>query len=107
MKIPKKITWDFLYKYAYGNKKEIKESIIFEQIDNYYLGFNISGQLKLFQHTNWAENIIVLRRNMPYEDMLDIMQQLKRSLKDKYYNLKKAKICNCENPKLKVKPIKK
>lgn len=105
MRIPKKITWEFLFKYAYG-KRQIDDGILFYQHDNYWLGFNRFGQMKLYQHTNWSEKIIILRKNMPYEDMFDVMQQLKRSLKDKYYILKKHKICNCENPKLKVRKIK-
>lgn len=106
MRTPKKITWEFLYKYAYGSKKEMDDGILFCQKDNYWLGFNRFGQMKLYQRTNWSENIIILRRDMPYEDMLDVLQQLKRSFKDKYYNLKKIKICNCKNPKLKVRKIK-
>lgn len=107
MRIPKKITWEFLYKYAYGSKKEVEENIIFCQKDNYYLGFNPKGNIKLFQHTNWSENIIIIRKDASYEEMFDIMQQLKKSLKDKYYNLKKAHICNCENSKIRVRAIKK
>lgn len=106
MRIPKKITWEFLYKYAYGSKKEVTDSIIYAQQGNYYLGFNRQGGINLFQYTDWSQNIIRLRKNAPYEEIFDIMQQLKKSEKDKFYNLKKIKICDCENPKLKVRKIK-
>lgn len=106
MRIPKKITWEFLYKYAYGSKKPVDDGIIFSQADNYYLGFNRQGNIKLYQHTNWAEHIIVIRKNASNEEMFDIMQQLKRSMKDKYYNLKKMHTCNCKNPKIRVRAIK-
>ena len=107
MKIPKNVTWAFLFKYAYGSKKPVTESIIFCQKDNYYLGFNPKGNIKLFQYTDFSQNIIILRKKATYEEMFDIMQQLKKSLKDKYYNLKKIQFCDCKNSKKIIKISKK
>ena len=72
----KKITQKYLLKYAYSKKKKPADSsIVFRHTNRYYIGFNKSGQVKLFDYPDWDENIVVLSRKMSYEDMLDIIKK--------------------------------
>lgn len=100
MRTPKKITWEYLFKYCCG-KKKICDSIFYFIKDKYYIGFSRAGQMKLYQNPNWWEKFIILNRKMSYEEMLDVMQQLKRSEKDKFYNLRKSGLI-CNHKHLKV-----
>ena len=92
MRIPKKITWEFLYKYSYDKNitKESKESIIFRYDDKYFLGFTIYGSVKLFPAPDWWQNFIVISKKMSYEDMFYILKQLKEIITPKIKTLEKA-----------------
>lgn len=94
MKIPKKITWKYLFEYSYdkniSKEKESKESIIFRYDDKYFLSFTKCGSVKLFPYPDWWQNYIIISKNMPYEDMFYIIQQLKEIITPKIENLEKA-----------------
>lgn len=79
MRTPKKITWEFLWKYCYDNNvvKESKESIIFRHDDKYFLGFVNDGRVKLYPAPDWWQNFIIVSKKMSYEEMFFIMKQLK------------------------------
>jgi len=83
----KKITWEFLLKYSYGRKRR-SNSIIFRQQDNYFIGFNRFGFVKLFMCPDWWKDYVIISKNMSYEDMFEIIKQLKEQLTPPTKNLK-------------------